>query len=191
LIRTDYIRDWKTCGVPENLDTALHICDTISNNDLKIKSSLFMVNILTTKEKDQNIEISQNHKSGSDSCFVFPLLTDNQPCHTQTSFRDLQYQVDISDTITDMANKLENEKRDSGNEPIMVPYHNFPKWPYMKNRLNDVSNLLFWDSSIQVPHCFITEMLPWLSILLRNARLDVVNHQIGRTRRSKRYVWIF
>ena len=130
----------------------------------------------------------------TDCSFLFPLLVDKLLMPIGTASRDVQINLNISKSITDIIEKLYNEHPVANCETRSLPFHDFPKWPFLERQLKNTSDLLFWDGSIQVPRCFITEMLPWLSILLQHSHLirerEGYSHQKGRTRRSSRYILI-
>lgn len=176
--KDDSTEIWESFPIPDSLDAALVACDSMSKVDHRVALPYFSVSLLSN-QKDMNFELIQ------DSCFLFPLLNDDLLCPIQTSTRDLAYHLDINKCIA----KILQKEIDC--ETVFLPFYNFPKWPYMQQRLKDTCNLLFWDCSFQVPRCFITEILPWLSVLLRKSQTagnEVHSSQKGRTRRSKRYI---
>ena len=52
-ICSDEIQIWNACGIPDDLDGALRTCDSISNNDFKIRSSYFSVIFLILRKRTE------------------------------------------------------------------------------------------------------------------------------------------
>jgi hypothetical protein len=138
------------------------------------------------------MEITSNHTKTTDCCFLFPLLLDDLLMSIHTAPRDVANHFDISRSVSNIIGERWKENLVVKVETGSLPFYDFPKWPFIAIQLDNTSNLLFWDGSIQVPRCFITEMLPWLSIMLRHSHLigerEGYSHKKGRTRRSSRYI---
>jgi hypothetical protein len=136
-----------------------------------------------------------NHTNTTDCCLLFPPLMDDLQMPIHTAPRDVKNHFEISRSVTNIIDERWKENHVVNCEKRSLPFYDFPKWPFIRKQLDNTSNLLFWDGSIQVPRCFITEMLPWLSILLQHSHLigelGGYSHNKGRTRRSSRYIKYF